>query len=199
MFAQTDIAWPAVIESLFQIMSAFNFNLDLIAPECAIPSVNVVDKWLAIELLPLLAMAVFMILHAVKTLHKLLCTTKTKGPKLTSHVPVMISTLIVIIRTLYLYLTRTTLDVFNCIPTVPSDGNTYMEGQIGIVCWQPGSDQMMLLPFGIVALLLYTVSLPLAALLFMRHKREVIKYDQILRAKGLGDDRTTNKYYRFRK
>ncbi len=53
MFAQTNIQWPAAVKTLFSIMSAFNLNLDLIAPECAIPNVSFAEKWAFIELLPM--------------------------------------------------------------------------------------------------------------------------------------------------
>jgi hypothetical protein len=46
MFAQTNIVWPAAVQTLFSIMSAFNLNLDLIAPQCAIPSVGFAEVWL---------------------------------------------------------------------------------------------------------------------------------------------------------
>ena len=38
IFAQSNIRWPAVLKQLFVIFSAFSFNLDLTAPECAAKS-----------------------------------------------------------------------------------------------------------------------------------------------------------------
>ncbi len=37
MFARSNVKWPAGLQSLFLAMSAFNFNIDITAPECAIP------------------------------------------------------------------------------------------------------------------------------------------------------------------
>ena len=54
------------------------------------------------------------------------------------------------------YLTRTILDVFNCAPTDPPDGKTYLE-VVFEECGVPGGLQMRLLPFAIVALLVYTI------------------------------------------
>lgn len=48
MFSRTSITWPPAVSKLFLILSAFNLNLDLIAPECAIKSVTYSGKWLFI-------------------------------------------------------------------------------------------------------------------------------------------------------
>jgi hypothetical protein len=54
-------------------------------------------------------------------------------------------------------------------------------------------------PFALVALLLYTVTIPVCMFLFMRRNKAAIKTDQILRVQGLGDDRMSNpNYYTFR-
>jgi hypothetical protein len=37
MFARTRIRWPPQLKQVFMILSAFNLNLDIAAPECAIP------------------------------------------------------------------------------------------------------------------------------------------------------------------
>ena len=53
-------------------------------------------------------------------------------------------------------MTRTILDVFNCSPTDPSDGKTYLE-VVFEECGVPGGLQMRLLPYAIIAFLVYTV------------------------------------------
>jgi hypothetical protein len=100
-------------------------------------------------------------------------------------------------RVLFIYLTRMSLSVFNCVPTSPPDGKTYMNGLLEYPCG--GSTQLSLLFPAIVAFAVYSVALPGAALWFLRSKRALVKYDMILWAKGLGDDTLTNKYYSFRK
>ena len=76
-------------------------------------------------------------------------------------------------RVLYIYLTRTALDVFNCVPTSPPDGNTYMAGLLQYPCG--GSVQIMLLTPALVAFILYSVAVPGAALWFLRSKRNIVK------------------------
>jgi len=199
IFSRTRIRWPPLVKQIFLILSAFNVNLELAAPECLLENVTFYNKWLAIEMLPLLAIGFLGILYMLKLSYKACCLNKKKN-QLHSHLPIMISVFIVAFRVLYLFLTRSALDVFNCSPTDPPDGNQYMSGMLDVICWESGSIQMKLLPYGILAIFVYVVGLPVLAYFFLRKKRDAIKYDQILRIQGLGDDRRTNpRFYKFRK
>jgi hypothetical protein len=53
IFSQSNIAWPDSVEAIFKFLSAFNLNLDVIAPECALPGLTFSTKWGFIEILPL--------------------------------------------------------------------------------------------------------------------------------------------------
>ena len=108
----------AQLLSLFQILSIFNLNIDIVAPECLNPNITYVQKWFFIEALPILIVSVFIVLHVVKLLYKLACTTKRKE-KLNAHLPALISSTITVFRLLFFYLTRTSMDVLACIPTTP--------------------------------------------------------------------------------
>ena len=204
MFARTRITWPSIVSQIFQILSAFNFNLDLIAPECAIPSVTYEGKWLFIEGLPLIAWVFLLFFFFVRFLWKTIILGRPKK-SLFNHLPVLVATGVVVQRVLYLYETRTTLDVFNCSPTDPPNYDKngkeieYMAWNLQIVCYQPGGVHLFLLPFAIVALCIYVVGLPIASLWWLRKNKETVKYDQILRAQLTGDDRLTNPSYSFRK
>ncbi len=35
LFADFRMNWPPILESLFQVFSALNFNIELFSPECA--------------------------------------------------------------------------------------------------------------------------------------------------------------------
>jgi len=198
MFARTRIKWPALVKQVFLIMSAFNFNLEIVAPECAIPEVSFAGKWLFIEGLPLLGWCFLILIHGVQITYKLTFTSQ-RGANLISHIPALISTGIVVLRVLYIYITRTTFDVFNCAPTNPPDGNEYMAWNLSIVCYEPGGTHLFLMPFAIFALCLYVLGAPIAAVIFLYRNRYACKYDQILRAQGMGNDPLTNPlYHRFR-
>ncbi len=43
-----------------------------------------------------------------------------------SHVPALIGSFMMLIFYMYIYLTKTSLDIFNCNSTTPPDGNTYV-------------------------------------------------------------------------
>ena len=102
-------------------------------------------------------------------------------------------------------LARTDFDVFTCRTTVPPDydssGNevTYMAGVME-QCGIAGGTQMKLIPWAVVVLFVYTLGYPCALALNLWRNRELIMEDQLLRAKGVGDDRLTNPHaYEFRR
>jgi len=111
-------------------------------------------KWAFIELLPMFGIfalfVVYVIVYTYKTLFLAIPAFKRHN-----HLPQLISCIIVMFRVLYIYLTRTALDVFNCVPTSPPDGNTYMAGLLQYPCG--GSVQIMLLTPALVAFILYSV------------------------------------------
>ncbi|RYY38983.1 hypothetical protein EON62_00085, partial [archaeon] len=201
MFVRTRVRWPPVVKQLLTLMSAFNLNLEIAAPECMIPDVNFAAKWAFVEVLPIV---VFLALTLVYVLNYLWKRAFRNAKKANVHgaLPTFIAIQITILRVLYLYLTRTTLDVFNCTPTDPPDpaGNTYMAGLLDAPCGVPGGLQMTLLGPAIVALGLYVLCLPTAAFLFLRSRRQAVKVDQLLRARGTGFDLLSNPhYYQFRR
>lgn len=158
-------------------------------------------------MLPLTLTGVFLVIHLLKMLYKYCCTSKTKK-QLTAHLPTLVSTLIVVIRVLYLYLTKTSMDALSCLTTTPpefrdkakTDAITYMAGQLDYPCWVHGSKQLVFFPLGLFALLFYSIGVPAAAFLWLRRNRNAVKTDQILRCKDTGHDQLTNPhYYRWRK
>jgi hypothetical protein len=74
---------------------------------------------------------------------------------------------------LFCNMQRMSLDVFNCLPTTPPDGNTYMSGMLQYPCG--GSTQLMLLPLALVTFLVYSITVPAIGLWFIRAKRNIIK------------------------
>jgi hypothetical protein len=68
-----------------------------------------------------------------------------------------------------------------------------------IVCYAPGGVHLFLLPFAFFAMALYVAGLPVLSLWWLRKNKQVIKYDQLLRAQGVGSDRQTNPHFAFRK
>jgi hypothetical protein len=176
-----------------------------VAPECLNPGISYHVKWMFIEGLPLLLITCFVLIHVLKVLYKVACTSKRKS-QLNAHLPTLVGTIIVVFRLLYLYLTKTSMDALSCLATTPPEFKDkektiailYMAGQIDYPCWQGW--HLVLFPMGLCFLLLYSVVLPLAALWHLRRNRDAVKTDQILRCRGTGNDELSNpRYYRWRK
>lgn len=88
-----------MIATLFTIFSAFSFNLDLTAPECAAKAITFPLKWMFVELLPLIALVTLGLIYFAVYLYKLLCLNRKKG-NLHGHVSVLIASVIVMFRVL---------------------------------------------------------------------------------------------------
>jgi len=108
-----------------------------------------------------------------------------------SHRPAIVSSTLVLLYLLYLYITRTVLDVFDCTPTSPPDGFTYLK-VVFERCGVPGGTQLTLLPAALAGLGAYTLGYPAYIARALWRNRELIMEDQLLRAKGVGNDLLTN-------
>merc|ERR1711871_406734 len=95
---------------------------------------------------------------------------------------------------LYLLLLRYQIDIFNCNPTIPDGGNTYV-GFVDISCgglckcWDFSPDgwglQAQLLFPAICCFLIYSVGFPVLLFTVLFRKRKIIKEDQVMRSIGL--------------
>ena len=197
MFANSRVKWPALIKDMFHIFSVFNLNLEITAPECSIPDLGYQLKWFFIQSLPLGAAAIFLLLHVAQLLKKRCILGRRK--RLNSHLSTMVGMFFTMLYVLYLYLTRTVLDVFDCSPTDPPDGHEYLD-VVFERCWEAGGLQMFLLPFACIAMLVYVVGYPATVFAVLHRNRPLVMEDQLLRAKGVGRTRLTNpNAYDFRK
>lgn len=185
IFARTRVQWPAFIKQVFVLLSAFNLNLELAAPECALPEFSFVAKWFVTMFLPLAAAVVLGVTFAFQLAYKRWVMRVKERSLLLTHADPLVAVMVVVGVFLYLILTRTTLDVFNCSPTDPPDGdNLYMSGMLDIVCFQSDS-HLLLFPFAIGAAVLYVAGFPALVFSVVRRNLYSIKYDQILRARRI--------------
>lgn len=117
------------------------------------------------------------------------------------HVSALIAAALTMFYYLYLYLSRMTLDVFNCSQTEPPDGAPY--GYMEAVfeeCFKPGGMHMTLFPVACATLLVYTIGFPAFVFRVLWRGRALAKQDQLLRAQKLGSTRAENPAcYDFRK
>jgi hypothetical protein len=186
---------PAEAKDLFHLMSVFNLNLDLTAPECLSPNFSYQTKWTITELMPLAAMAIFIMVHFAKWGHKKFVLKRTK--KLHNHRHLVIGTSLSTFYYLYLYITKTSLAIFNCSATDPPemdlDGSViqYLEVEF-VPCYEPGGLHMQMLPQAVMAFLVYTVGYPAVVAFILLKNSERVKEDQLLRARETGNSRATN-------
>ena len=197
IFAQSKVAWPPIIKELFHVLSAFNLNIEIVAPECIVPDLAYKQKWSFIMALPF-AIAIFFGLVTIGSgFFKLFI--KGQKVKLINQFAGLAASIFLLMYVMYIYLTRNVLDIFNCSPTDPPDGKTYLTA-VFEECGIAGGTQMTLLPAAVVALLVYVLGYPLGVALLLVQNKEIVMEDQLLRAKGVGDDKLSNpRGYKFRK
>lgn len=210
MFASSRVEWPPLLKDIFNLLSLFNFDLGITAPECAIPDFGFERKWFSIEILPISLAGLFLIIHVYLYLYKWLCLRRDRK-KRNTHVDTLVATVLIMMYYLYLVLTRTILDVFNCGPTDPPDpeGRVFLQAEF-VPCGEPGGVQVRLLPYAVVALIAYSIGFPAFVAHVLYKNFPKIMEDQLLRARKTGDDRMTNRnaysvrkrfhklYYHFR-
>jgi hypothetical protein len=108
------------------MLSVFNFNIDITAPECAMPKLNYINKWTFVEAMPLAAAVIFLLCHVGRYLWKRLVA-RVPRRLWNAHVPALVGTMFTMMYYLYLNLTRSVLDIFNCQRLNPSvDGKKYL-------------------------------------------------------------------------
>lgn len=193
LFARARVRWPNILQDLFKFMSAFNLNLELAAPECALPDITYGQKWFFSMALPLAMLALFGTVYVSGYLWKL-CILRLPASQRHEHSHKLISIGVISLYVMYVYLTRLTLDVFNCAPTDPPDGNQYMSGMTDVVCYE-SSLHKTLIPFAVAAFIGYVVALPTMAYLILSRNKTVVKHDQLCRALSGKDERYSERRY----
>lgn len=196
IFLQTKIAWPPIIKSFMYVLSAFNLNLDIVAPECLVPDISYSQKFYFIQALPICLFGFLLLVNLIYIAYKGLILGRSKKD-LMRHVGAIKAAAIVVMYFLYLYITRTLLDVFNCSPTTPPtyDANGVIIKYLSVQfeeCGKPGGLQMRLMPVAILGLVFYSIGFP-AFMIFtlVRHKLDIM-FDQLLRAQEEGENRFEN-------
>ena len=118
------------------------------------------------------------------------CSSMEKDTTGARYAP-MVAGLIVLLYFLYLHETKTILDVFNCVPTSPPDGQKYLQA-VFEPCGQKGGVQLQLMPFAIIALCVYTFGFPAWVAYMLVTYKKTIMLDQLRRAQGKGYTATKN-------
>jgi hypothetical protein len=146
MFAQSRIAWPPQIKEFFHLLSAFNLNIEITSPECLLPDTTYVQKFSAVMTLPLAAGFIFASIFVGRYCFARFIMRQRGRSFLTRHSHALVSAMLMICYFMYLSISRTLLEVFNCVPATPDDGRLYLAAGRGLeTC--PGDTQATLIPF----------------------------------------------------
>jgi hypothetical protein len=170
---------------LFNLLSFFNLNLELLAPECwSSVSVDYKGKWFAIESIPLILIGMSLFPFFGALLFKLIVQGRRKD--LFNHLPGLISNVIIIMYFMYLFITNIALAPFNCQATTPDDGKLYMAA-VGTdaECGVPGGTQQILVPWAVFALIVYTIGFPAFVSFIIFRNKDTILIDQVHRAERM--------------
>jgi hypothetical protein len=191
IFATSGVKWPPVVRELLHILSAFNLNIEIVAPECIVPDLSYKAKFWFIMLLPIFVSSTFIICFLVILFNKAVISGQNKK-EWYIHKPALVASGLALLYILYLYLTRTIFDVFNCTPTMPPDGYLHLSVAGGERCGVPGGTHLTLIPYAVAGLIVYTFGYPAFIFYIIYTNQELVMLDQLLRAKGTGDDRLSN-------
>jgi hypothetical protein len=184
---------------MFRYMSMLNFNINITAPECAIPNLPFAYKWLFIQTLPLILMSLLFLFFIFSFLTAKYIRGQTTAVAM-EHKSIVVSISTLLMYYFYLMVTRSTLDVFNCQQTDPPDDwpHGYLQAD-GSKCFEDGGAHWRLFFGGLVTLCIYVIGYPVWAFWKLKTNKKKVKTDQILRAMGLGDYKGENPYYFFRR
>lgn len=126
IFAQARVAWPPAVRELLHVLSAFNLNIEIVAPECLIPDVSFKQKFAYVLILPVSLAALLCGLFVGSAVWKTLIL-RRPSKSMWAGMPTLVSSLLVLTYVMYIYITKTLLEVFSCTPTTPPDGKRYLQ------------------------------------------------------------------------
>jgi len=152
LLSATKTPWPQVILDLYTWLSAFNFNINITAPECAF-ELAYEDKWRMILIMPgFLFICVFVFNNVMILVNKLILN--KHGKEIYAHTHRAYGIAVTVMYYIYLSLSMNALEIFNCSTVeledpltgeIVSDGKMYMK-ETNWVCYESGSLQVTLMP-----------------------------------------------------
>eukprot|EP00753_Platysulcus_tardus_P012694 PLAT3519.1.p1 GENE.PLAT3519.1~~PLAT3519.1.p1 ORF type:complete len:1164 (-),score=332.47 PLAT3519.1:47-3388(-) len=149
------VNWPKVMLDLVNVLSIFNFNIELIQPECAVPGLTFYSKYKFISFLALALIGL-----AIVSLPLTYCLLGRSLPSGTVPKPTqrLMSGLASVFSLTYLVVAMTSLSFFDCTSQI--DGSFTLDAEPGLACY----DQLWFdnLPLAVTMVVLFPFGVPMA-------------------------------------
>jgi hypothetical protein len=184
VFGSANVQWPQALVNMYNSFSIFNLNVDVAAPECwDAVSMSFRTKWYGVSASPVVALMLLTVATILYVLYY-----KIRGIKInmTETLYKAFAVYLLLFYYGYLMLSNNTLAVFNCQPTIPSDGYRYMVevGADGGQCYKSGTMQQELEPWAIITFIVYTIGFPAFVGFILYTNRDKAIYAQVMLAAG---------------
>lgn len=207
MLAYSKVSWNNRIRDMFHVFSAWYLNVEIVAPECTlnVKNLSYIGKFGFVAAMPFGVVALMGFVQVLVFLWRALVMGRRRKLELARGMPEIISSMLLLLSQLYIYETETMLQPFNCAPTTPPTYDAagkliYFLSVQHEQCYVKGGIQQTLLPYAAAGCVVYVAGYPLAIFWNLWRKREQVMEDQLLRAKGTGNDRLSGpQTYEMRK
>ena len=127
---------------------------------------------------PLMILGIFVAVFILLFLWKFVVWGQRDRGAASSHLAGLCGSYLMLIFYMYIMLTKSALDIFNCNPLAHDDGHTYLS-VVFVPCGEPGGLQLTLLPLAIGAFMTFTVGFPAILFYFLFTNRRLIMEDQV--------------------
>ena len=188
VFGNAKVQWPQQIKDLFRLLSAFNLNIEIVAPECLMPDVTFKQKFGFVLALPFVVVAAFAVVTALRLAWARWALRQTRWKSQLRRAAPSIAIVLILLFLFYLYVTKTVLSVWECLPTDPDDGKLYLQVAFE-ECGRPGGVQEALSGWAAMGAVVVVAGYPLTVLAVLLLNREAVMEDQLLRALGVAPPR----------
>ena len=195
LFGQIGIVWPSPISDILEVMSLFNFNPEIVAPECTV-EMEYSTKWYISMAIPFVSL-IFIILCQLCILY---AKPAILGESLSNHDSDIISkgtnALVSISTICYLSITKRSFEIFDCIEL---NGEMVMRASPINVCHEASGIHDNLKPWAYASLIIYGLGIPSTFGFIISCNLAKVRSDQKLRIHGFGDTKESNPHWAFRR
>ena len=179
--ASIQIDWPPEIKVLFRFMSLFNFDIDIIAPEC-VTHVSYELKWIGSMVIPVIvSIAYVTVFVGVKLLTKRYPHYKRSG-RATRWREKATANYVTFMTIMYLGISKKVMEVFNC---TRQDGRVVLKASPKVMCVSDpnylgnvrlnlAGDHGRLIPLAVFSLIWFSFLVPiLMMILLFKHRKQI--------------------------